>query len=123
MKVAIIGADSELIRAKLNEISEQTGIIITEVMKAEIEGLLTDSPNIYEYEGLSIEMAKCNINESSWLDSHYKELKENKQEIKYRSLSLNKKILPVFIQKQNLIRNKNSLQRRNKNSSYDKKSF
>lgn len=123
MKIAIIGADSELIRAKLNEISEQTGIVITEVMKAEIEGLLTDSPNINELEGLSIEMAKCNINESSWLDSHYQELKENRREIKYRSLSLNKKILPLFIQKQNLIRNKNSLQRRNKNSSYGKESF
>lgn len=81
MKVAIIGADSELIRAKLNEISEQTGIVITEVMKAEIEGLLTDRPNVNEMEGLSIEMAKCSINESSWLDSHYQELKENKQEI------------------------------------------
>lgn len=123
MKAAIIGVDSELIRAKLNEISERTGIIITEVMKAEIEGLPTDNPNINELEGLSIEMAKCNINESSWLDSHYQELKENKQEIKYRSLSLNKKLLPLFIQKQNLIRNKNSLQRRNKNSSYGKKSF
>lgn len=123
MKVAIIGADSEFIRAKLNEISQKTGIVITEVMKAEIEGLLTDKPNINELEGLSIEMAKCNIYESSWLDSHYQELNENKQEIKYRSLSLNKKILPLFIQKQNLIRNKNSLQRRNKNSSYGKKSF
>lgn len=123
MKVAIVGADSEFIRAKLNEISEKTGIVVTEVMKAEIEGLLTDEPNINELEGLSIEMAKCNINESSWLDSHYQELKENKQEIKYRSLSLNKKILPLFIQKQNLIRNKNSLQRRNKSSRYGKKSF
>lgn len=123
MKVAIIGPDSELIRAKLNEISEQTGIIITEVMKTEIEDLPIYHPNIYEVDELYIEVEKCERNETYWLDSHYQELKENRQEIKNRSLSLNKSILPLFIQKQNIIRNKNSLQRRNKNSRYGKKSF
>lgn len=116
----IMVVDSELIRSRLRYISEQTGILITEDMIIRIEGLLVDSPDITELETLSLEMAKCNIHECSWLDSHYDELRENKKQIKYRSLALNRKISYRFTRKKNLVRNKNCLQRRNKNSRYGK---
>lgn len=48
--------------------------------------------------------------------SHYEEVRANKMEIKHRSLALNRNHLPKLNKKQNLVRNKNSLQRRNKNS-------